>query len=196
MQAYCTPHVHDDAKPVLRRRSPRGFTLVEVLLVVAIILIVSAITMPLFMRSYHASNLRSAARTVVTAGKYARNMAVLQQKQMTVFFNTHTGQIDIVALDRASGARVDAFLDARRGGQEEGSFATTVERTQKLPEQVRIVDFSAPSKLQEMEGVYWVNYFPSGVSDSFSLRLSDDNRRQSVVIEVDHLAGTVAMSYE
>lgn len=180
----------------LRSRDRRGFTLIEVVLVVALILIVSATTVPLFMRSYHATNLRTAARAVVTAGKYARNMAVLRQKQTSVFFNSNTGQIDIVFVEQASGSRVDAFLDARRGLGGEESFTTDVQRSRQLPESVEIVEFAAPSSDQEADGIYWVNYFPSGVSDSYSLRIADAQRRYSVRIEVDHLSGTTTTSYD
>ncbi len=174
----------------------RGFTLLEIILVVAITLIVSALAVPAFMRSYQAANLRSASRAVVTAGKYARNMAVLQQKQITVFFNSNTGEIEIVAVDHVSGSRVDAFLDGRRGGGEASSFATEVKRRHQLPEYVQIVEFTAPSREQELDGIYWVNYFPSGVGDSYAMRITDQQRRRSVRIEVDHLSGTTTTTYE
>ena len=181
-----------------RTRAPvGGFTLLEIILVVAISLIVSAVAVPSFLRSYQAAHLRTASRHVVTAGKYARNMAVLQQRQMTVFFNTHNGQVDIVALDGPGGVQAGGFLDGRHGlrrGDED--FSPTVLRSVQLPERARIVDFHAPSRDQEMDGVYWVNYFPSGVSDSFTLRLRDDQGRQGVWIEFDHLSGKVTTRYE
>jgi prepilin-type N-terminal cleavage/methylation domain-containing protein len=174
-----------------------AFTLVEILLVVAIILIISSLTIPMFARSYQASNLRSAARMVATAAKYARNMAVLQQKQMSLFFDTETGELKIVAVERAGGVNLDAFMEGQRAERaEEEQFAADVRRTQQLPERVQIVDFSAPSEMQQMDSVFWVNYFPSGVSDSFSVRISDENRRGSVYIEVDHLSGTTTTTYE
>ncbi len=179
------------------RAAGHGFTLIEILLVVAIALIVTGLAIPAFVRSYQAANLRSAARSVVTAGKYARNMAVLQQRQMTVFFDSNAGRIDIVALERASGPPLDAFLDGRRGitgGNE--SFTTDVRRSVELPEQVRIQNFSAPSASQSLDGIYWINYFPSGISDSFSLRIVHQNQRRSVTIEVDHLSGTTTVTHE
>ena len=180
----------------IRAQRRYGFTLLEIILVVAISLVAAGLAVPAFMRSYQMANLRSASRTVVTAGKYARNMAVLQQRQMTVFFNTHDGRIDIVALERAAGPELDAFLDGRRGGMGDERFTTEVKRSQELPERIRIADFSAPSSDQQMDGVYWVNYFPSGVSDSFSLRIEDQSRRRSVRIEVDHLSGRTTTTYE
>lgn len=178
------------------RRGRQGFTLLEIILVVAIALIIAGLAVPAFSRSYQAANLRTGARAIITAGKFARNMAVLQQRQMTVFFNSHTGQIDIVALERAGGQQLDAFLDAGRRETENDPFTTAVQRSHQLPERIRISDFAAPSRDQEMDGVYWVNYFPSGVSDSFTVRLSDTAGRRSVRVAFDHLAGTVTTTYE
>lgn len=176
-----------------RRRC--GFTLLEIILVVAITLIVSALAVPSFVRSYRAANLRTASRGVVTACKYARNMAVLRQQQMTVFFNSTNGEIQIVAVERGAGPRIDAFLDGRmdRGGEED--FSPRVQRTHQLPEEVRIVDFSSPGGLQEMDGIYWVNYFPSGVSDSFAIRIEDLRSQRSVRVEVDQLSGTTTETF-
>lgn len=180
-----------------RLRTIAGFTLLEIMLVVAISLIVAALAVPMFSRSYQAANLRTAARTVVTAGKYARNMAVLQQTQMTLFFNSHNNTVEVVALERGHGRQLDAFLDARRGFELQAEdFTPDVRRTQQLPDNVRIVHFDAPSAAQQQDGIYWVNFFPSGVSDSFALQLSDTQRRRSVRVEVDHLAGTTTTTYE
>lgn len=160
-------------------------------------LIAAGLVVPAFSRSYQAANLRSAARSIVTATRFARNMAVLRQRQVTLFLNTHTGLIEIVALERAAGAYLDAFLDARHGAApEDASYTAEVLRTQNLPEQVHIVAFSAPSPNQELDGIFWVNYFPSGVSDSFALRIADTQQRRSVRIEIDHLAGTTTTTYE
>lgn len=180
---------------MVRVRRRTGFTLLELLLVVVITLLASALAVPSFVRSIQTANLRTASRMVVTAGKYARSMAVLQQKQMTIFFNSHTGEISIVALDRTAGATHDAFLERRpnpvAGGESE-SYATDVRLVRKLPDGVTISEFSSPTPDNELDGVYWVNYYPSGVSDKYALRLQDDRRNRSVRVEIDHLSGSAS----
>lgn len=73
----------------MRRVAPHrlaGFTLVEVLLVLAIIGIITAVTAPTFVRSIRGNRLQAGARAVVMAGKYCRSMAVLQQKSFVLSF--------------------------------------------------------------------------------------------------------------
>jgi prepilin-type N-terminal cleavage/methylation domain-containing protein len=73
----------------------RGFTLFELLLVVAILFIVSALTVPSFVKSIKGNRLRAATRSVVMAGRFARSMAVLQQREMRVTFDLSASSLEV-----------------------------------------------------------------------------------------------------
>lgn len=60
----------------------RAFTLVEILMVLAILGIVTVISMPYLVKSIRGNRLRVAGATVVKAGRYARNMALLHTQEM------------------------------------------------------------------------------------------------------------------
>ncbi len=79
------------------RRPRSGFTLVEVLLVLAIMAIVTVIAMPTMVHSIRGNRLRTAARTVAMAGRYARSMALLQQREMALTFDLDKATLTIAA---------------------------------------------------------------------------------------------------
>lgn len=82
---------------IVNRKS--AFTLVELLLVLAILAIVSAIVAPSFAKSMSGNRLRTSTRTIVKAGRYARSIAVLKQEPMTLVFDLETTTISVVGSD-------------------------------------------------------------------------------------------------
>ncbi len=80
---------HQEIRGRRRGRLKKGaFTLIELLMVVVIILLATTMAIPSFVRSYKGAKLRSSVRTIVMASRYARSVAVLQQKQTAILFDT------------------------------------------------------------------------------------------------------------
>lgn len=91
-------------RPIPRACRRGGFTLVEVLLVVTILLILSAVAVPALSKSVRGNRLRVAASTIVQAGRYARSMAILTQQEMLLTFDLDSATVRVNPLRSVPGA--------------------------------------------------------------------------------------------
>ncbi len=192
-----------------RHAARAGFTLVEILLVVVILLISMGVAVPSLVRSYRGARLRTSARTIVMASKYARSVAVLRQTQAALLLDSAANNIEVVTVGSAAGADARSkFLDDRGsetlpgaavpGADAPAAPAGGVESVLRrgLEPEVRVVEVEAgDGPAAELDGIYWMNYFPSGMCDEFSVTLQDD-RNQRVTIHVDPMSGTSRVAYE
>jgi prepilin-type N-terminal cleavage/methylation domain-containing protein len=84
------------------RRPPRGFTLLEILVVIAIIGILLALSYPNLMNSMHTRNMENAARTVATDLQWAKYQAVKTKMNHRLRFEQQGDGIWIMILERES----------------------------------------------------------------------------------------------
>lgn len=184
-------------------RGTRGFTLIEILIVVVIIALTSSIALPGFVRTMQGAQLRTASRTVLMGHKYARSTAVLRQAQLAMLLDKETLELEIVVMKEANADR-DKFLDSRSsrdmdsmlGAEEEESDVSAIdtELVRSLGKEVKISSFQSEHGGQEYGGVYWIMYYPNGMSDGFELVLADKNNR-SVEISSDPVSGKVEAEF-
>jgi type II secretion system protein H len=188
-------------------RRLRGFTLIEMLLVMAVIAIVTAVTVPNFVRSIRGNRLRVAMRTMVMAGRYARSMAVMRQVNMAVDVNIADAEIvirqvgtrppaaaeepaDDYALSISAGNGSVTMGGAGAGdGEAPGApaVADDVELTRKL-DRVRIQSVRIQGEESDRtDGVCRLVYRNNGTCTPYAVTLIDENDVE-VTIEVDALA--------
>lgn len=194
------------------RRSPdarvRGYTLVELLLVVAVMLITSALAIPLLARSIEGTRLRAGARMVATAHRYARGMAVLHQAQIALILDPETGSIRVVRIDEAdasSRAARDVFpgadaaagssswlaswnQEAERAEEQAVRYEAQELLTRDLDPRVRMSDVAGLPDTQRWQNRWWVEYRSNGMTDSYDVTL-DDGRGSRMIVRVDGLTG-------
>lgn len=152
---------------VSRDRGRTAFTLVELLLVLAIVGVATAVTLPNLVRSTRGNRMRAAARTVVMAGRYARSMAVLRQQPVTLEFAIGAGNAP---------SRITVFVDDSQP-------------LERVLDRVRIefVELSGGDSALR-EGAAQVVYESNGRCDPYRVGLLD-TEGERVTVDVDGLAG-------
>ncbi len=98
----------------------RGFTLIELLIVLAIIVIISAMAIPLIRKPLARNEIQKAANTVRTKLHRARIGAMRSNRVYTFQYNAGSGSYRLAPEDSASGQQQ---ADAPKGGGEQGRSA-------------------------------------------------------------------------
>jgi len=187
-------------RPEGDRAFRRAFTLVELLFVMVIIGIVTALAVPSFVKSIRGNRLRAAAQTVVMSGRYAWSMAVLNQKDVEVAFDLEACAIDI----RLSAPPVDDEAEFGEEEEEDRLALTALPRAaeDEIPETTgagfeeitrqleRVyIDYVLIEDGEESnpaDKVQTVVYHSNGQCTPYSVRVVDENG-EAIVIEVDAL---------
>ena len=184
----------------------KGFTLVEILLVVVLIGVSLGVAVPIFARSARGARLRQSGRSVLAMHQQAHSRAVLGQCYAALFFDERLGTVELFT--QADTEKGDAFFDefggaSGGGGWEmmsggggggvaggEGAGAQPVsEATKKLEEGVQITGFEGGA---EVDGIHYVQYYPNGMCEKWRMVLRDGEGRE-MRIEADPVTGKAAV---
>lgn len=134
----------------LPRQRNRGFTLIELVIVILIMTLVMAITYPSMLRGRTAFHLRAVGRDVANALRFARETAVTVQKEMLVVVDSQAQRVT-VSDDVGDGAR-----------------------SYSLPGDVRIQGLTSGGEVIP-EGPLRIRFLPNGSSDDALILLKADS---------------------
>jgi type II secretion system protein H len=136
-----------------------GFTLIEVMLVVVIILIAAGVVVPKFKGSFKSTQMTDATRSTVRIARYARSLSILKQETCTLRFETNRLALTC------------------------GTNSATPEAFRKLPEDVQISSFeNLAGTDRDSAGNRAVHFYPAGMNDGFKVTLSTDSDRRATVV--------------
>ncbi len=137
----------------------RGFTLIEILLVVVIILIATGISVPLFRGTLKTAQMNSAVRATIRMARFARSMSIIKQDVCTLRLK-------------------DGLLTLSVGGPN----SAEPEISRRLPDEIKISAFENLAKADKnLNEEHTVRYYPTGMNEGFKLTFSnEDNRRTKV----------------
>ena len=183
-----------------KHRQRFGFSLIELLLVVSIIGITTAIIMPNFVASIKGNRLRSATRKVVSAGRYSRSQAVLKQRDMALVFNLDNASFAIHPMRINFGrsgdnVAVEDVADASRApdvsGDVDGESPSLTLDAMILERQLDMVTFEY-IEVEALDGQYSegkipVIYRSNGTCMPYTIRLTD-GQGSAVTVHVDELS--------
>lgn len=149
---------------IINRQPPgiTGFTLIEIMLVVVIILIATGISVPLFRGSFQTTQMRDAVRSTMRLARYARSLSIIRQQRCELKFEKQ------------------AIILSCGSGTNGPSVETLVRR---WPEDIQISEFENSSDSEaSTEAHRHVQFYTSGMNDGFELTLRDRNERQTTII--------------
>ncbi len=177
----------------------RGFTFLEIMLVIVIVAILSAVVIPNMAKSIKGNRLRSASRTVISSGKYARSLAVMRQKEMVLTFDLDENRVLTHGFSMGGGEEAvgdefvdgdslpapDVFIEGEEAAPAIQFAPSELERDldKVSVELVRLGDGSEISA-----GECHVLYYPNGRCDAYEVLLRDKSGL-AMHIQVDPLSG-------
>jgi type II secretion system protein H len=136
----------------------QGFTLIEIMLVVVIILIAIGVAVPAFRGTLQSTQMKDAVRSTIRMSRFARNMAILKQTDCTLEFT-------------------DSRIELRYASTNEPSS------TRRFPEDIQIELFENLSiETDEPMEAQTAGFYSNGTVDGFKLTLQDSKNRTQTII--------------
>jgi general secretion pathway protein H len=171
---------------------PRGFTLLELIVVLLIIGLMMALVTPRLVGSLTKMNLKTSAQKISSSLRYARSQAVAQQIIHQAVFDFEKNSVSVKSekplndKDAYSQAEIESSATDNRKAGDAGV------ETYFLPEGVKIK--KAIIANEEIDsGSFSIEFYPAGNSSGGSVVLNDEKERR-FQISVDFITGIINLT--
>jgi prepilin-type N-terminal cleavage/methylation domain-containing protein len=140
----------------------RGFTLLEVLIVLVIVALIIGIAVPNFRGAFEQSKLESASRNLATMFGTAQHLSVIHRLMFQIKFDSNNQEYQIVP--------DSGFL---KDNDDLPNFA----RRHKLPDGVKFgtVTINTPTTSETGSGLEYLAFYPNGSSDGATISIYDES---------------------
>jgi len=176
--------------------NPGGFTLLEMLVVMALIAIMATFILPRVGGSIANLKLRSAVRTCSAVLRYAKSIAVSTQKEQKISFmlkgdpeerDYYTYQ----KISRASGNKEEEIDDEFEEEKREKTELKQEEKRKELDAGMSLSWRSNPDNDWEEEGTYEILFSPRGFASGGEIRFAFSDNGRSYILKIDPVTGRV-----
>ena len=186
-----------------RSKSTSGFTLIEVILVLVVIVIISGIALPNLSGSYGNAKLRSTASNIERLGRYARGMAILREQDLSMVIDTEKQRIYIGAEKRITSDESDGELDqdilkrlgyiGERTDEQDRKIEKEISRS--LPDGLNVEYIEVKGTILNQANIFYMfEFYSNGQCDDFKIILIDQKDR-SIQIYSDPVSGKVRSEF-
>ncbi len=156
----------------------KGFTLFELLVVMVIISLMSAVVIPRLAGSLNKMNSETAAKKILASLRYARSQAVSERVTYLSVFDFYRNQVVIRKWEAGSGKLEEEAENSVSG------------KIYDLPEGVRLKK-AMPGDIDS--GLFQIAFYPGGNSSGGEIIVADGQERQ-YKIKIDFITGTVQLT--
>ncbi len=159
----------------------RGFTLIELMVVVGILSIVLAMGIPSIARAMKKEGLRKAESDLMEACSHARAQAILSGLPMELAIRAEGGQISVEPLKNMDGQNTSTtgdFQEVTPPRPPPRSFGATLD--DDIAIRVLAVNFKDQMEFPEVR----VRFFPNGTSDEFTIMFFSSQGERKVSLDV------------
>jgi type II secretion system protein H len=156
------------------RRAKGGFTLVELLVVLVIMVVMSGVVTVAMGPSLRDARMRSACRMVVSSLNYARSYAATSGKPARVIFD-----------NKGQSVAVEVPDDASSNSEDMRTLTTSAGRRQSLPEDVAV---SRIVKISDSQSEDYIEFDKLGEAEAAVIEIADTNGSKMYAV-VDSITG-------
>ena len=167
--------------PATRRRS-RAFTLIEIMIVVAIMGVVMTLSVPLVYKLWRKAPMRQAVKDIVEVCSHARARAIMHGQVTEVVFHPKQNRLEMVGGGGAprptegSGGEATPSVPAATGSGLSAQLSNEI-IIETLDINMSGVEFNDAESVR-------VRFYPNGVSDEMKMILFDGRDRMGIELEI------------
>jgi prepilin-type N-terminal cleavage/methylation domain-containing protein len=156
----------------------RAFTLIEIMIVVAIMGIVMAMSVPIVYKVWRKAPMREAVKDIVEVCSHARARAIMQGTVTEVVFHPKENRLGLAAGGSASQSSRDATPSTPMAS---GSGLSAQLSDQVIIEMLDVnmsgVEFNDADEVK-------IRFYPNGISDEMRMILFDGRNRMGIELEI------------